>query len=88
MIIFFLLRHCILTCSMFGMVLEKLYIAEIQKLSDPEDKKLCAVGIAKLLTEAPALYQGNYNKFWYVHFINKLIWYILSFLPPYNIHKL
>lgn len=50
--------------KMFGMVLEKLFIAEIQKVGDSADKKLCAAGIAKLLTEAPAMYQGEYCAQW------------------------
>ena len=49
---------------MFGMVLEKLYIADLQKVSGQQEKKICAVGVTKVLTEAPAMLQGNYEKMW------------------------
>ncbi|CAN7996022.1 unnamed protein product [Ixodes hexagonus] len=50
--------------KMFGMVLERLVIADVQKVSGTLERKMCAVGITKLLTEAPALIEGEYNSFW------------------------
>ena len=46
------------------MVLEKLYIAEVQKVSGATERKICAVGMTKMLTEAPQLLQGDYERFW------------------------
>lgn len=49
---------------MFGMVLEKIIIADIQKVSGIEEKKICAIGLTKLLTETPQLIEGEYSGFW------------------------
>uniref|UniRef100_A0AAR2IME0 Exportin-2 n=1 Tax=Pygocentrus nattereri TaxID=42514 RepID=A0AAR2IME0_PYGNA len=40
--------------KMFGMVLEKIVIPEVQKVSGQVEKKICAVGITKILTECPS----------------------------------
>uniref|UniRef100_A0A672MEB4 Exportin-2 n=1 Tax=Sinocyclocheilus grahami TaxID=75366 RepID=A0A672MEB4_SINGR len=37
--------------KMFGMVVEKIIIPEVQKVSGQVEKKICAVGITKILTE-------------------------------------
>lgn len=50
--------------KMFGMVLEKLYMPDLQKVSGQQDKKICAVGVVKLLTDCPAMLQQDYSKFW------------------------
>lgn len=50
--------------KMFGMVLEKIIIPEIQKVSGPVEKKICAVGITKVLTECPAMMDTEYTKLW------------------------
>lgn len=49
---------------MFGMVLEKIFIPEIQKVSGTIEKKICAVGITKILTECPAMMDTDYTKLW------------------------
>lgn len=49
---------------MFGMVLEKIIIPEIQKVSGNIEKKICAVGITKILTECPAMMDTEYTKLW------------------------
>lgn len=49
---------------MFGMVLEKIIIPEIQKVSGTIEKKICAVGITKVLTECPAMMDTEYTKLW------------------------
>ena len=49
---------------MFGMVLEKIIIPEVQKVSGPVEKKICAVGITKVLTECPAMMDTEYTKLW------------------------
>ena len=49
---------------MFGMVLEKIIIPDVQKVSGPVEKKICAVGITKILTECPAMMDTEYTKLW------------------------
>lgn len=51
---------------MFGMVLEKLYLQDLQKISGEVEQKICAVGVTNILTEAPAMLQ-NYEAFWSVN---------------------
>ncbi|KAM3923511.1 exportin-2 isoform 1-T3 [Leptodactylus fuscus] len=50
--------------KMFGMIVEKIIIPEIQKVSGPIEKKICAVGITKLLTECPQMMDAEYTKLW------------------------
>jgi exportin-2 (importin alpha re-exporter) len=50
--------------QMFGMVLEKLLISELQKVSGNVERKIVACGITKLLCECPELYKGTYQKYW------------------------
>ena len=49
---------------MFGMVLEKIIIPEVQKVSGTIEKKICAVGITKILTECPSMMDTEYTKLW------------------------
>lgn len=49
---------------MFGMVVEKIVIPEVQKVSGQVEKKICAVGIIKILTECPAMMDTEYTKLW------------------------
>ena len=55
---------------MFGMILEKLYVADVQKVSGSVERKICAVGITKLLTDCPAMLQA-YNHLWFVILVGK-----------------
>ncbi|KRT82399.1 hypothetical protein AMK59_3788, partial [Oryctes borbonicus] len=50
--------------QMFGMVLEKLFITELQKISGVIERKIVACGITKLLCECQTMYAGNYQKYW------------------------
>lgn len=50
--------------SMFGMVCERLVVPETQKVTGNTEKKICAVGLTKLLCETPALLDGQYANFW------------------------
>lgn len=50
--------------KMFGMVLEKIVIPEVQKVSGAVETKICAVGITKILTECPAMMDTEYTKLW------------------------
>jgi exportin-2 (importin alpha re-exporter) len=45
------------------MVLERLYVLEVQKVSGNMEKKICAVGITKILTEAPVM-MTEYENYW------------------------
>ncbi|CAH1099878.1 unnamed protein product [Psylliodes chrysocephalus] len=50
--------------QMFGMVLEKLLIAELQKIAGDVERKIVAIGVIKLLCECPEMYTGTYQKYW------------------------
>nr|CAI5867494.1 unnamed protein product [Callosobruchus analis] len=50
--------------QMFGMVLEKLFIAELQKVAGNVERKIVACGITKLLCDCPEMYTGTYQKYW------------------------
>ncbi|XP_064625610.1 exportin-2-like [Lineus longissimus] len=49
--------------KLFAMVLERLFILEVQKVSGNMEKKICAVGITLILTEAPAMIT-QYENLW------------------------
>ena len=48
---------------MFGMVLEKIIMPDLQKVAGNQEKKICAVGITKLLTESQSM-MTLYNNNW------------------------
>lgn len=50
--------------KMFGMVLDRLVIPDVQKVSGNKERKICAVGMIKLLTEVPDLIDGSYAQYW------------------------
>ncbi|XP_070556121.1 exportin-2-like [Ptychodera flava] len=50
--------------KMFGMVVERLYLQDVQKVSGGTERKICAVGITKILTECPQMIEGDYAKLW------------------------
>lgn len=46
-------------------VLDRLFIAEVQKVSGNIERKICAVGITKLLCEVPQIMlNGEYSIYW------------------------
>lgn len=49
--------------KMFGMVVEKLFIQDLQKVSGTSEKKICAAGVTKILTEAPSMI-SVYGNLW------------------------
>lgn len=49
--------------KMFGMVIERLFVADLQKVSGNIDRKICAVGVTKILTEAPVMLKA-YETLW------------------------
>ncbi|XP_076462956.1 exportin-2-like [Babylonia areolata] len=50
--------------KMFSMVVERLFLVDLQKVSGHTERKICAVGLTKILTEAPAMLQGDYEALW------------------------
>ena len=50
--------------NMFGMVCDRLIVNEVQKVSGSTEKKICAVGITKLLCETPCMVGGQYANYW------------------------
>lgn len=50
--------------QMFGMVLEKLFLADLQKVSGGVERKIVSCGVIKLLCDCPEMYTGSYQKYW------------------------
>nr|CAD7443929.1 unnamed protein product [Timema bartmani] len=50
--------------QMFRMVLERLFLQDIQKISGPVEKKVTAVGVTKMLCECPQFVDGPYSNMW------------------------
>jgi exportin-2 (importin alpha re-exporter) len=65
---------------MFGMVLERLYLQDLQKISGDVEQKICAVGVTNVLTEAPAMLH-NYEAFWWVKFVQ--MWDVVLYVSQY-----
>lgn len=53
---------------MFGMLLEKIMLPDVQKVTGNINKKITAVGIIKVLTDTQKLIDGPYAQFWYVFY--------------------
>lgn len=50
--------------KLFGMMIEKIFVADLQKVSGRTERKICAVGVTKLLTEVPAFFEADYIQKW------------------------
>ncbi|XP_025201498.1 exportin-2 [Melanaphis sacchari] len=50
--------------GMFGMLLEKIMLPDVQKVTGNINKKITAVGIIKVLTDTQKLIDGPYAQFW------------------------
>lgn len=50
--------------KMFSMVVERLFLVDLQKVSGHMERRICAVGVTKILTEAPTMLQGEYEVLW------------------------
>ncbi|GFO03315.1 exportin-2-like [Plakobranchus ocellatus] len=50
--------------KMFAMVVERLFLPDLQKVSGHTSKKICAVGVTKILTEAEAMVNTEYSSLW------------------------
>lgn len=52
-----------LQAGMFSMVVERLIVPDLQKVSGEIERKICAVGLSGLLAD-PTLYNGSYAALW------------------------
>jgi len=50
--------------NIFGMVIEKLYIAEVKKVGGNIERRICVCGIIKILSQLPLIDNGAYNHLW------------------------
>lgn len=50
--------------AMFGMVIERVFIPDMSKVSSEMDRKIVAVGISKVLTQCPAMLTMPYLNLW------------------------
>ena len=50
--------------KLFAMLLEKVFVTDVQKVSGFTERKICAVGITKILTETPEMMLEPYNSLW------------------------
>lgn len=50
--------------QMFGMVLERVLIPDMNRVTTESDKKIVTIGISKLLCETPAMMNAPYVNFW------------------------
>ena len=50
--------------KLFQMVIERLFIPDVQKVTGSLERKICAVGMTKLLAETPAMLSEPYVNLW------------------------
>uniref|UniRef100_A0A1A9VIB6 Exportin-2 n=1 Tax=Glossina austeni TaxID=7395 RepID=A0A1A9VIB6_GLOAU len=50
--------------NMFGMVIERVFITDMTKVTTELDRKIVAVGISKILTDCPAMLSQPYVQYW------------------------
>lgn len=50
--------------KLFAMLLEKVFISDVQKVSGLTERKICAIGITKILTETPEMMSEPYLSLW------------------------
>ena len=50
--------------KLFAMLLEKVIIPDVQKVSGTTERKICAIGITKMLTETPDMLSETYINLW------------------------
>lgn len=50
--------------KLFAMLLEKVIIPDVQKVSGSTERKICAIGITKMLTETPGMLADLYINLW------------------------
>lgn len=50
--------------KIFGMVIEKLYIVDVKKVTGNIERRICTCGIIKILADLPLIDNGAYNHLW------------------------
>lgn len=50
--------------KIFGMVLEKLYIVDVKKVSGQNERRICMCGLTKIVSHLPLIDNGAYNHLW------------------------
>lgn len=50
--------------QMFGMVLDRVLVPDLNRVTAETDKKIVAIGVTKLLCETPAMISGSYTQNW------------------------
>lgn len=53
-----------LQANIFGMVIEKLYIPDVKKVTGIIERRICVCGIIKILGQLPLVDNGSYNRLW------------------------
>jgi len=62
-----------------GKVVDRLFIADLQKISGPTDKRICSVGVTRILCEAPQyMLNGDYAVYWLVFVLIKIFQTLLT----------
>lgn len=55
---------CIFLFRMFGMIIDRVILPDLQKVSGNIERKICSVGLIKLLTEVQEVTEGCYSQNW------------------------
>lgn len=50
--------------KLFNMVIERLFMVELTNISNDLDRKIVAVGLTKLLTDCPLMFDGDLVQYW------------------------
>jgi len=50
--------------KMFGMIIERVILQDLQKVSGNIERKICSVGLIKMLTEVREITDGHYSQYW------------------------
>jgi len=50
--------------NLFAMVVERLIVLEIQRVSGALERKICAVGLTRLICDTPICFTGSYSATW------------------------
>jgi exportin-2 (importin alpha re-exporter) len=50
--------------KIFGMVLEKLYIADVKKVTGYAERRVCVCGMIRIISQLPLIENGSYNHIW------------------------
>uniref|UniRef100_A0A6G1S494 Exportin-2 n=1 Tax=Aceria tosichella TaxID=561515 RepID=A0A6G1S494_9ACAR len=50
--------------KIFGMVLEKLYLADVKKVTGQSERRICVCGLIRIIAQLPLIENGSYNHVW------------------------